>query len=141
MKVNGWKLAGMGRKSDVCEHCGRELRRVYIIRHDDGRVMTCGRVCVKKVTGWTLELAEVDRVARKAETERVRAANWDAFAQRCPEDAALIERDLDASKGLRGEAAVREVRLEIVMTNVSTGRADHWVRVHRNHRSGFAWAR
>lgn len=80
-----WKITGKG-AGGQCQHCPRKLATHYVITSSNGQVMTVGRGCLKKVTGWTVTAAQAEaalRLARRAET-------WAAWSAANPEAAALV---------------------------------------------------
>ena len=86
-----WELTGIGHTGGVCQHCDRELKHVYSVRNTTtGEAKTVGRTCCKKVTGWTLALADARRLLWYAQKQIERAANWEHFTAAFPEVAAHI---------------------------------------------------
>jgi hypothetical protein len=94
----GWRLVAVATsKTGVpCDHCQRVLKRLFTVRDLNDRQMVVGRGCVKKLTGWTLEIAEAERLLKWAALQAHRAAAWSRFATQHAELAALIDADIAA---------------------------------------------
>jgi hypothetical protein len=90
-----WSLVSVRRNaSGVCDHCGRTLKNLYNVRNDvSGKAMTVGTGCCKKVTGWTLALAEAQRLVWHAAKTIERAATWAHFSETFPAVATHITRN------------------------------------------------
>jgi hypothetical protein len=99
-----WSLVSVRRNaSGACDHCGRTLKNLYVVRNDTtDKTMTVGTGCCKKVTGWTLALAEAQRILWYAAKTIERAAAWAHFAELFPEVAEHITRNPQGSHW-RGE--------------------------------------
>lgn len=65
-----WYLVKVEQGGAACDHCNRSLKRLYRVVNPDGKEMTVGSGCVKKITGWTLEWREAQRLLYVAERER-----------------------------------------------------------------------
>ncbi|MEJ8654836.1 hypothetical protein WKI65_44060 [Streptomyces sp. MS1.AVA.3] len=92
-----WHLAGIrtGRTGEICDHCGRSLKSLYDVENQTaGQVMTVGRGCCKKVTGWTLSAAEAARILRAAEVAARQAEVWAEFTATHPAAAQMLEDDI-----------------------------------------------
>jgi hypothetical protein len=98
-----WKLTGKG-TGGQCEHCPRQLVTHYEVTSSDGRKMTVGRGCLKKVTGWTVTAAEAERMIRQA----AREARWQAWCAASPEQAAVVTAGTD-----RETQEIREHRRQV----------------------------
>lgn len=63
-----WILTGLNssRAATPCDHCDRDVKRGFVIQGPGGREMRVGRGCVKKLTGWTIEWAEAQRMLKAA---------------------------------------------------------------------------
>lgn len=110
-----WKLTGKPAGGGQCEHCPRALVHRYEVTSSTGRTMIVGRGCLKAVTGWTLTAAQAERALRAVETEKRRAANWEAFTAVNPDLAAVLDADWEAYQAavnirLCGGGAIGEVR-------------------------------
>jgi hypothetical protein len=76
-----WTLRGISAGRATCDHCGRNLARCFLVESPEGKRMTVGRTCSKRLTGydWTVRVAE-------------RAAAFTAAEERNPD----LYRALDA---------------------------------------------
>lgn len=65
------KLTGIHLTDGECDSCGRNLGKVFEVRHPDGTTATYGRRCAAKVTGWKPNRieAEANAAARRALVE------------------------------------------------------------------------
>ena len=61
-----WYLTTILHTTGSCDHCGRALKHLYEVVNPDGKEMTVGRGCVKKITGWTLSYAQAQQALRSA---------------------------------------------------------------------------
>ncbi|WP_445520493.1 hypothetical protein [Streptomyces sp. NEAU-174] len=94
--TTNWHLAGIRTSSGTeCDHCGRILKNLYdVIDTTNGRKMTVGRGCCKKVTGWSLAASEAARLLRAAQAAARQAQVWLEFTAAFPEDAQMLEHDI-----------------------------------------------
>lgn len=61
-----WYLVKILHVEGCCDHCGRSLKHLYEVVNPEGREMTVGRGCVKRITGWTLSYAQAQQALRSA---------------------------------------------------------------------------
>jgi hypothetical protein len=61
-----WYLVKILHTEGVCDHCGRQLKHLYEVVNPDGKELTVGRGCVKRITGWTLSAARAEQALRSA---------------------------------------------------------------------------
>lgn len=57
------KLTGIHLTDGECDCCGRNLGKVFEVRHPDGQTATYGRACAAKVTGWKPNRVEAEAKA------------------------------------------------------------------------------
>lgn len=98
-----WYLTKILHIEGSCDHCGRTLKHLYEVVNPDGKEMTVGRGCVKKLTGWTLSYAQAEQALRSAlrcaEIDRRRAIVAAAYPELAEAFAALE----NAAKQMRSE--------------------------------------
>lgn len=138
-----WYLTEMLTTPGSCDHCGRALKHLYRVVNPGGEIMTVGRGCVKKLTGWTLEAANAVRILRLAQRDARRATAWATFSAAHPEVANTIHNDVAAygqwSPTAHGAGASHEIR-DLIRDGVIT--ADHpYIASYLRRRGEFGWVR
>jgi len=137
-----WKLTGKPSGSGQCEHCPRSLvHRYEVTSTETGAKMIVGRGCLKAVTGWTLTAAQAEREIRMIATRARRAANWAAFAETSPTEAATILADCETyaaryNMATLGGGASHEVKLYVEDGERDLGRL---VSNYMDRRHTLAW--
>lgn len=71
-----WTLQGITEGSDACEHCGRTLSRLFRVTSPEGTEMVVGRVCSRKLTGYSWTVALAERVERSRLRDERAAATY-----------------------------------------------------------------
>lgn len=59
-----WTLQGITTGRGSCDHCGRDLARLFRITSPAGQAMVVGRTCSAKLTGYRWDVALAQRVER-----------------------------------------------------------------------------
>lgn len=139
-----WYLVSIQSESGSCAHCGRDLKHLYRVVNPDGREITVGRGCVKKLTGWTLAAAEAKRILWLAERNARRAITWTEFASQHPSDAEIINADI-AEYERTMPRHVGAGRAHEIKDNISDGRYGEWqdevVVDYMRRRVDWRWAK
>jgi hypothetical protein len=80
-------LTGITSESGECDRCGRELGRIYEVRHPDGTTGTYGRKCCAVVTGYKANRIEAlaAQAARIAAAEATRAYRYEIITAEFPQ--------------------------------------------------------
>lgn len=66
-------LKGITAANGECDHCHRDLARLFRIADADGNEMVVGRKCAMNLTGYNWSIAQAERIQKLADAE-VRAA-------------------------------------------------------------------
>lgn len=102
-----WKLTGITASKGSCDHCGRNLSRLFRVVTPEGQAMIVGRSCSAKLTGynWTVAQAERTEAIRLGE---IRAAEkyGDLWAE-----VNRIARDPEVGMALGYRAAQAQIML------------------------------
>jgi hypothetical protein len=143
--MTGWQLVAVtaSRSGVPCDHCGRVLKRLFTVRNPDRRQMIVGRGCVKKLTGWTLEAAEAERMLKWAALQARRAVAWSRFAEQRPDLAALIDADITAyERGVPahiGAGASHQIKTWICDGQVTGSFLENRITDYLRRRDSFYW--
>jgi hypothetical protein len=145
--ATGWRLVAItsSKSGTPCDHCGRTLKRLFTVQNPDGRQMVVGRGCVKKLTGWTLEAAEAERMLKWAALLAGRAVAWSRFTSQRPELAALIDADIAAYERIVpahiGDGPAHEIKSWICDGRMTGDFLESRITDYLRRRKSFRWAK
>lgn len=64
-----YTLQGITCERGSCDHCGRELARLFRVQSPTGTQIIVGVSCAKKLTGYSWSVAQAERMQRMVERE------------------------------------------------------------------------
>lgn len=109
-----WTLRGITAGRSTCDHCGRSLARLFRVESPDGVLMTVGRTCSQRLTGYSWQV----RMAERAQ------AHTDAAA-RHPELVAAL-RVTQAAEDVHGNATPQAYNATTALCALADAEQGRW---------------